>query len=337
MSEHFTLEVQVNVDHTAGFFGDIAYRWLDEMSTLLAPEARAETAPLSARVSRSTTPFGPLGQPGTVFGIVESTRMRTAFASKRAERNASATGMRWLRSELADMPAEASMWFGRLDERGHRSGRVLSLRTRRVAQSPDWLRLEAHLDESEFTDPEHGPRRQQRYLEAVWSFADELDPGYGGIDYTFDGSTVFETSMRSPEHPREWWDHTSSVNHCREFLRGYSWLTIVPKELAAVLGGAEALAACGAFTQVRSLRHGGLWLLATDDYRDYDQTAVERVFGAVAPVLRPGTPTRWPRRGGESPQRQVFQDAAGARRGSAWALRSPPSATPRSESRQPGA
>ncbi|MEU8080271.1 hypothetical protein AB0B31_33045 [Catellatospora citrea] len=317
MEEHFTLEVQLNVDHTAGSFGDIAYRWLDEVSMVVVPDARAEIGPLAAQVRRSPTPFGPLGQPGTVFGIVECRRMKTALASKAVERNASAAGMRWLRTQLADMPAQASMWFGRLDKRGHRSGRALSLRARRVAESPDWLRLEAHLDESEFTDPQHGPGLQQRYLEAVWPFVDGFDPGYGGIDYTFDGATVFETSMRGPERPRQWWDHTLSVSHCREFLRGYSWLTVLPKELVAVVGGAEALAATGAFTQVRSLRHGGLWLLATDDYRDYDQAAVERVFRAVAPALRPGTPTHWPRMRGESPQRQVFRDAAGADRGPA--------------------
>ncbi|MEU7826397.1 hypothetical protein [Catellatospora sp. NPDC049133] len=311
MNEQFTLEVQLNVEHTAGSFGEIAYRWFDEVSAGVAAEARAAVAPLAATVGRPPTPYGPLGEPGTVFGVVQCTRMKTAFESRTTERNASAAGMRWLRTQLADMPAQASMWFGRLDEHGHRSGRLLYLRARRLADSPDWLRLEAHLDESEFTDPVHGRDRQQRYLEAAWPFADEFDPGFGDIDYTFDGETTFETSLRSPERPRQWWDHTSSVNHCREFLRGYSWLTILPKELAAVVGGAGALTASGAFSQVRRLRHGGFWLLATDDYRDYDQAAVERVFRALAPALRAGTPTQWPRRSGESPQRQVFRDAAG--------------------------
>jgi len=59
------------------------------------------------------------------------------------------------------------------------------------------------------------------------------------------------------------------------------------------------------------LRNGGVWLLATADYRDFDDAAAEKVFRVLAPVLRPGKPTRpasYFR--GQPPHRIVFEDAA---------------------------
>ena len=71
----------------------------------------------------------------------------------------------------------------------------------------------------------------------------------------------------------------------RDVLRGYSWVTVVAREPAARLGGADAMRASGAFSSVEELPHGGLWLQATERYEEYDRNAVERVFRAVAPIL----------------------------------------------------
>lgn len=85
-------------------------------------------------------------------------------------------------------------------------------------------------------------------------------------------------------------DTDESIRKARERLRGYAWATVVPHELADRLGGAEALAPTGAFSQVEPLPHGGLWLRATDDINDWDTEAVRRVFTALVPVLPPGRP-----------------------------------------------
>ena len=80
------------------------------------------------------------------------------------------------------------------------------------------------------------------------------------------------------------------IPRSREQLRGYDWLTICPKELADRLGGTGALRATGAFHEVAQLSGGGVWLLATADYRDLDDAALYRVFRALAPVLPIGMP-----------------------------------------------
>jgi hypothetical protein len=90
-------------------------------------------------------------------------------------------------------------------------------------------------------------------------------------------------------------------------LRGYSWVTVCPEELAARLGGARALADTGAFFRIEELP-GGVRLQATEEFAAYDHAATERAFSALAPVLPPGTPYRSPFH--EGPWRLVDKDAA---------------------------
>lgn len=75
-------------------------------------------------------------------------------------------------------------------------------------------------------------------------------------------------------------------------LRGYSWVTIVPKVLADRVGGAAGLRASGAFAEIAEMPHGAVWLQATRTWEEYagDQSAIERVFEALAPVLPAGKP-----------------------------------------------
>jgi len=98
------------------------------------------------------------------------------------------------------------------------------------------------------------------------------------------------------------------LGEARTYLRGYSWVTGVPAELAARLGGAQRLAATGAFHTVRELRGGGLLLQATETLAGYDDQAMYRVFRALAPVLPPGIPGADPAR---ADLRVVFEDASG--------------------------
>jgi hypothetical protein len=308
----FTLDLQLDVDRSAGDFDEIAYRWLDEMSRAVVPDHRTEIADLPARVAKANEPYGPLGEPNALFGIVKTTRGLSSGRLKSAQRNASTAGMRWLRQELADLPDSAWLWFGRLDERGHRSGSLANLQVDRMEESAEWLRLSAYIPELTFIDPIDGAEQQQRYLDAARSLADHWNPGFGQAAYALHyGSTAYEACLRNIDNPvpQEWWDARYTLNHCREFLRGYSWLTVVPQELAARLGGPSGLAATGAFAEVRPLSKGGVWLLATHDYRDFDDAALRSIFNVVAPILRPGRLTNWPRHPNEPPLRVIFEDS----------------------------
>jgi hypothetical protein len=135
---------------------------------------------------------------------------------------------------------------------------------------------------SDHVFPPDGP---SGLLTAMHAVADLGDPRYGDIVFGHYGAgytTQLELALSTAAHhgnPR-----------AREVLRGYAWLTIVPRELAVRLGGPEAMRATGAFVEVEQLAGGGLWLRATEDPGDYDHAAAERVFHAVRSVLPAGMP-----------------------------------------------
>ncbi|WP_030158561.1 hypothetical protein [Glycomyces sp. NRRL B-16210] len=65
-------------------------------------------------------------------------------------------------------------------------------------------------------------------------------------------------------------------------LRGYGWATACGPGAAKALGGKAAVEASGAFAEVRTLRHGGLLMVAADRI---DTWSPERVRAALGPAL----------------------------------------------------
>ncbi|WP_405392521.1 DUF3396 domain-containing protein [Streptomyces sp. NBC_01102] len=128
---------------------------------------------------------------------------------------------------------------------------------------------------------------------------DGANPAFARVDHlNFHEGTDLEAALgRSRRKSRK---------ESRTLLRGYSWVTGVPAELAARLGGAHALETTGAFHIVRKLRDGGLLLQATETLAGYDDDRMREVFRALAPVLPPGMPGRDP---GRDDLRVVFEDA----------------------------
>lgn len=98
------------------------------------------------------------------------------------------------------------------------------------------------------------------------------------------GGTALERAIQGTT------DEPPAVPRCQAVLRGYSWVTICAAELAIRLGGAPALAASGAFDEVRELPGGRVYLRTTAALEDFEGAAVRRAFGALAPVLLPGRP-----------------------------------------------
>jgi hypothetical protein len=82
----------------------------------------------------------------------------------------------------------------------------------------------------------------------------------------------------------------------------------VPEELVHQLGGADAMEAAGAVTEVRRLTAGGVLLRATRTPEEYDDAAMERLFRMLAPVLPPGQPRDLP--GWSTKHRVVYEDAS---------------------------
>ncbi|MFB9235647.1 hypothetical protein ACFFWC_08850, partial [Plantactinospora siamensis] len=234
----FPLEVQLNVDGSAGLFADVAYRWVDELSAAIIGPERAALAALPARSRLVRDLAEPLGPEGALFGLVEVWRAREGRPPRVTRRSLSDEGLAWLRKELVgDFPARVDVEVGNLDETGQRSGDRFSASIRSVEYSPGWLTLSATLPVSRFTGS-GGSLIQRRWLAAVRTLADDLNPGFGQISYYLsDGSTAFEHAAPRSRHWQER-DPEYNIGASRQRLRGYSWLTILAQELADRLGGA---------------------------------------------------------------------------------------------------
>ncbi|BCY07077.1 hypothetical protein [Actinoplanes sp. L3-i22] len=292
---YFTLDIQLNVDTGRGPLGEAAYVWFDTLTQALAPAERAKLAGLPAVTGLDPSSADPQGEPGELYGLIEVARSIDGGYPGSEWRHLSDAGWEWLRAELTDLPNwKVTVRIGRFDEDGFLGDRILSAGAWPMRQAalildgepPGWLVLDADVPADRFTDPDSGPAEQQRWLAAIRQAADRLNPGFGQVDYWRDkGRTALERwSGRENRDPKQ------SILRTRERLRGYSWLTIVAQEVGDRLGGRPALLATGAFEQVEPLTEGGFWLLATKDFRDYEMTAAERVFRALAPALPPGTP-----------------------------------------------
>jgi len=189
---------------------------------------------------------------------------------------------------VAARPIEAAFHLLQLDERGvpdEAGGRQLMVSVQSEEAHPEWVQLQAV---SVLGGAEGDPRRPEvsdRWAATLHTLAAETDPSFGHLcdDATQLGVTALdEVIFRG--------GRVESMLAGREVLRGYSWVTVCPGELAARLGGVDALAASGAFARVEQLRCGGVWLQATKRFAEYDDAAVRRVFQVLAPVLPGGLP-----------------------------------------------
>jgi hypothetical protein len=154
----------------------------------------------------------------------------------------------------------------------------------RSHRHPRWARFEAAAPAS-LGGWAGSPGTQRAWAGFVREQAIRAGADYGHVtDDANIGGTALERAIQGVT------DEPPAVPRCRAVLRGYSWVTICAAELAIRLGGASALAASGAFDEVRELPGGRVYLRATAAVEDFEGAAVRRAFEALAPVLLPGRP-----------------------------------------------
>ncbi|MCM0674772.1 hypothetical protein NCC78_08730 [Micromonospora phytophila] len=169
----------------------------------------------------------------------------------------------------------------------------------RVLDNNPWVRLVTRAMLGTAFDPAVEYDRWVDFLARVLA---DADPAYGEVSHDGgnDSSTELDKALRR--------DRNVSVEQSRQLLRGYSWVTVVPQELVHRLGGADVIEASGAVEEVRRLRAGGVLLRATRTPEEFDDAAMRRLFGLLAPVLPPGQPRDLP--GWPTSHRVVYEDAS---------------------------
>lgn len=123
--------------------------------------------------------------------------------------------------------------------------------------------------------------QEDRTVEFFRSMVDSCNVDYGDMTFAHGGPGTMVENQLAVRQVDRWF-------RARRVLRGYSWVTVVPDEIAERLGGGETFKSSGAFWKVERLRQGGWWLQATHRFADYQQAEAERVFNVLLPVLPEG-------------------------------------------------
>jgi hypothetical protein len=291
------LELVCRAD-SAAKFAELAGSWLTDARAEFFPELsrRLPDAPALQRQQAE--------DPGALVGPPDSTWAQTVVYREATARRGTSdvvyTPHAWqqlLAGLASEYPFGVLFVMMPLDAEGRLAGRRLaaSVGVRRDRSDPAWVRFQVDtaVELAWWPDPAEIAAKQAEWVDRLERWAIRLDACYGHL--TDDASNTYGTALEmATQRPGI---DPPTVPRCHEMLRGYSWVTICAAELAQRLGGAGALAAAGAFHEVRQLPGGQVLLQATPLLEQYEGTAVEQVFRLLAPVLLPGlvTTARMPR------------------------------------------
>lgn len=209
------------------------------------------------------------------------------------ERSAGAVVLPWLWAELRRRPNETTLRIG-----------TAALKVKSDQDLATFVKLTWEVEEPLFS-PVSGSWAADGILRTLWHVASQYRPVFGHISYgNMGGRTELERNL-----PRMVGNSFLNTPRWQEFIRGYSWWTIVPGELLGQVGGVTGLRDSGAFCEVIQLPSGAVWLRATERFSDYDDAAVKAVWSALRGVIISGTPRPARVYPGDPPNRMtVFTD-----------------------------
>lgn len=282
------------------WLADVAWRWLrgtvdrlegDELGRALAVDD------LPSDALRRPIPCGP---PGASWGFFV---MRTQGGTRETVKQRVLTQKnlklfpKWLQNRFD----QAELVLDVLDDKGYPGQRTLRVGVKRDYDAPQWLRFSVEAPEARFSSLE----AQDRWVGLMRDFAAELGPSYAQIGYSYSDRTELERRLGPPAIGSK-----QALEESREFLRGYEWAMVVPRELAARLGPAAELSKEGGFSTVETLPDGALFVQVVPRFQDFTGDAAARTWSTLRPLLRPGMPrtldadSRYPQ------SRVVYKDAA---------------------------
>ncbi len=223
----------------------------------------------------------PWGQAGHVLGVLRTYQSRPLISG----RDVVFSEKSWQRflSRLGNYPHAVDVMINQLDQRGfpvHRGSAGMGIR--RDFYLPDWYRFTFGAMAADTSWPD-SPEAQDRWAELVKRHAAAVGACAGGMNDDMGWGEA--TALQRAAARFSLADHSTDF---RSVLRGYSWITIVPPEAAARLGGASALKASGAFWDVTELPNSAVWLRATPTINEFTGNKIRAVFETLAPELPTG-------------------------------------------------
>ncbi|MFF8318560.1 hypothetical protein ACF06V_15490 [Streptomyces bobili] len=190
----------------------------------------------------------------------------------------------WLRQVVDDRAESVSVTSGVFTQDGDIGNSDVSLSATFDEELPEYVKLVVELDERELLALGGATPLQDGLLRSVRWACDRYDVVFGHVSYNHAcEETEVEYFLKGSAS-----DPTANTPRWRSHLRGYSWLMVVPAQIASTLGGADALRASGAFYSVTALPNGALLLQATRTFGEYRGAAVANVHRVVRDVLISG-------------------------------------------------
>lgn len=242
----------------------------------------------------------PCGPPDSLWGFCSITT-RSQRGLRDTARVISERNLAWFAKTLAvGGHFAADVGISRLGGDGYPRTRLARLTVERVENADQWVRLAFEFPSSSLADAKF----RESVLEFVRSQAEVIDPSYGQVGYQYTlGKTALEEVLGPP-----WLLPEDTVAQSREWLRGYDWVTVCPRELAARLD-VTALRAGGDLYEVEPLAGGSLWLRSAVDHADHQGERVHALWSALRPLLRTGVPQSFDARPTDPPFPVVYKDA----------------------------
>jgi len=250
----------------------------------------------------SEDPEGPIGPPDAILGRITTTVGHGNYIS--TDRYRGDLTWRALQAKR-DSLKEVFFEVQKLDSRGVWCD-GFSLSCAKVGEAQGWLRVSMTFKESEITE---NPGRFSGRMAVLKSFAESQEINFGHVSYLY--SPLFRTAYEDAvnENPE------SSIERHPDLARGYSWVTVISRDMGESAGGVDAIRTSGVFTDVIEFSSGACWLQAGDSWADFLGMDLSSLYRVFSPILIPGCPIRDDLSGASShypPQLVAFDRPAGA-------------------------
>lgn len=266
-----------------GEFGPRAAQWISGIRDLVF-------AGYDENQSGGLIPFDPPPSPAGYWILGRPTALRGTIHVQQRPHNSLGRGAvyssrswgKLINGLTETYPFRVTLVLAPVDDNGKEAGLggAAHVGVRRDGDAPEWVRFEAALP-PDIVDWNGSSRVWQELLSFTREWVTEIETCYGHIT---DDADFLATALERATGQYSW----DTVPRCKEVLRGYSWVTVCPAELAAILGGRIGLERTGAFCMVAEGAGGAVFLQATPTFGEYGDAAMRRVFEALAPVLLPG-------------------------------------------------
>jgi hypothetical protein len=226
----------------------------------------------------------PCGRPGSLWGF-GTVRRKGSRGPLNWSRVLARESLNKLPGQLAKEFLAAELGISVLGENGYPQDQVIRMSVIRPEEDAGWVQLAVTVPAGSFPQTSE----QQTWVRFLTAFCRCLNASFGIISYEHNGGLQTELESRLPAPTL--FDY-EAMPLSRQRLRGYDWVTLVPGELVAKLGGVAQLKAAG-LTAVVELPAGGALVQACPAFSDFAGDVVERLWDAPRPVLPPGMPRRW--------------------------------------------